>query len=102
MPLLDKKIAHYIFIKNLYVGGHFIKNKRWAQESKTNEEKNDEKKREVTNEKKMNTHTQPKKKELKSRRRAEEVIEERRKRKENQMKEMTKIKTHFEHWKRTF
>ena len=81
MPLLDKKIAHYIFIKNLYVGGHFIKNKRWAQESKTNEEKNDEKKREVTNEKKMNTHTQPKKKELKSRRRAEEVIEERRKRK---------------------
>ena len=62
MPLLDKKIAHYIFIKNLYVGGHFIKNKRWAQESKTNEEKNDEKKREVTNEKKMNTHTQPKKK----------------------------------------
>ena len=62
MPLLDKKIAHYIFIKNLYVSGHFIKNKRWAQESKTNEEKNDEKKREVTNEKKMNTHTQPKKK----------------------------------------
>ena len=46
MPLLDKKIAHYIFIKNLYIGGHFIKNKRWAQEFKTNEEKNDEKKKE--------------------------------------------------------
>ena len=62
----------------------------------------------------MNTHTQPKKnknwcfwlkrkeEELKSRRRAEEVIEERRKRKKNQMKEMTEIKTHFEHWKKTF
>ena len=41
----------------MYIVGHFIKNKRWAQESKTNEDKNDEKKREVTNEKKMNTHT---------------------------------------------
>ena len=56
MPLLDKKIAHYIFIKNLYIGGHFIKNKIWAQEPKTNEEKM-MKKREVTNEKiEKNTH----------------------------------------------
>ena len=46
MPLLDKKIAHYIFIQNLYIGGHFIKNKRWAQESKTNEEKKMMKKKE--------------------------------------------------------
>ena len=46
MPLLDKKIAHYIFIKNLYIGGHFINNKRWAQESKTNEEKKMMKKKE--------------------------------------------------------
>ena len=28
MSLIDKKIAHYIFIKNLYINGHFIKKKK--------------------------------------------------------------------------
>ena len=55
MTLLDKKIAHYIFIKNLYIGGHFIKNKRWAQEPKTNEEKM-MKKKEHTHQKKKNNN----------------------------------------------
>ena len=26
MSLIEKKIAHYTFIKNLYINGHFIKN----------------------------------------------------------------------------
>ena len=49
MPLIDKKISHYIFI---------LKKKRWAQESKTNGGKKwrtmreREREREVTNEKK--------------------------------------------------
>ena len=52
MPLIDKKISHYIFILK--------KKKRWAQESKTNggkkwrtmREREREREREVTNEKK--------------------------------------------------